>query len=59
MKPPGPALSLALLAVLAGMPAAVVAGCTLLLVEPACLVSCSAQVGAPVPARGASEEGGR
>lgn len=46
-KPPGPAASLALVVALATLPAAVAAGCTLLLVQPACLVACQAQVAAP------------
>lgn len=50
MKPPGPAASLALVAALALLPAALGAGCTLLLVEPACLIGCQASVAAPGPA---------
>jgi hypothetical protein len=50
MKPPGPGASLALLFVLALAPAGVIAGCTLLLVEPACLIGCQAVVAAPAPA---------
>jgi hypothetical protein len=52
---PGPAASLALLAALALAPAALGAGCTLLLVEPACLVGCHANVSA---APAASAAGG-
>jgi hypothetical protein len=54
MKPPGPAASLALLLVLAIAPPVLAAGCTLLLVEPACLIGCQAVVASPVPASGSA-----
>ena len=47
MKPPAPAAAFGLLLALALALVAFAAGCTLLLVEPACFVGCQAIVAAP------------
>jgi hypothetical protein len=55
-KPLSAALAFALLAALWALPAAVAAGCTVLVANPACLVGCAGSVSrAEAPASTASE----